>query len=625
MVFHPLAAIATTPQAIQLLHPLSKQLGATLYIPNSLELSQTNVSCYQGALKNHLHSIWSQHRAFIFCLASGAVVRLVAPLLKDKASDPAIIIVDPTGNYVISLCSSHQGGADHLTQLIAHQINAQPIITSASHHLNLPGIDLLGLPFGWQKGPGDWTGVSSAIVSQKNVQVIQEQGSKLWKQTLPQNHPFYFGIPEIGENVAFDAQVWITAKKLSFSQESTIPKVQWYPRALWVGIGCIRGTSQGLIASAIEQVFQKYHLAPEAIAGVATIDIKGDEVGLVNYCQENQYPLLTYSADILNTIKVPNPSSVVREEVATASVAEAAAIYGSNYWFNDFDNKDKSNLEKSLLVQKQIIKSDNQAVTVAIAQSDLEYTGRAGSIYLVGMGPGSLEQITPAAKTAIHNADVIIGYGLYLDLIKPLQRPGQFLQSFPITQEKKRAKKAIELGKWGLKVAMISSGDCGIYGMAGLVLEEFKNSNWDGKKPHIEVFPGITALQAAAARVGTPLMHDFCAISLSDLLTPWEVIKKRLEAAAIADFVTALYNPRSQTRQTQIIEAQTIFLKHRNPQTPVALVRNAYRQDETIIVTNLGEMLNQTIDMLTTVLIGNSSTFLHQNWMITPRGYNKGY
>ena len=623
MVFHPLAAIATTPQSIQLLHPLSQQLGGTLYVPNTLELTGINAYPYQVSLKDHLGSIWSQHRAFIFCLASGAVVRLVAPLLKDKASDPAIIIIDPTGNYVISLCSGHQGGADHLTQLIAHQLNAQPIITSASHHLNLPGIDILGLPFGWQKGPGDWTGVSSAIASQKTVQVIQEGGSQLWKEGLPQNHPFYFGFPEIGENITVEARVWISATKRRFSQELTIPKVQWYPRILWVGIGCIRGTSQGLIASAIEQVCQQYHLATEAIAAIATIDIKGDEVGLVNYCQDNQYHLFTYSADVLKMIKVPNPSSVVQEEVGTTSVAEAASIYGANYWFNDFDKKDKSHVEKSLLVPKQIIKSDNEAVTVAIAKSDTEYTGRTGNIYLVGMGPGSLEQITPAAKVAINKADVIIGYGLYLDLIKPLQRPGQVIQSFPITQERKRAHKAMDLGNWGLTVAVISSGDCGIYGMAGLVLEELKKINWDGRKPNVEVFPGITALQSAAARVGTPLMHDFCAISLSDLLTPWEVIKRRLEAAAIADFVTALYNPRSRTRQTQIIEAQTIFLKHRNPDTAVALVRNAYRQDETIILTNLEEMLNHTIDMLTTILIGNSSTAIHQNWMITPRGYNR--
>jgi cobalt-precorrin 5A hydrolase/precorrin-3B C17-methyltransferase len=157
--------------------------------------------------------------------------------------------------------------------------------------------------------------------------------------------------------------------------------------------------------------------------------------------------------------------------------------------------------------------------------------------------------------------------------------------------------------------------------MAGLVLEELQDLGWDGKTPGVQIFPGITALQAAAARVGTPLMHDFCAISLSDLLTPWQVILKRLEAAAMADFVTAVYNPRSQARIHQLALAQQIFLKYRDPNTPVAIVRSAYRQDEQITLTTLDKLLDVPIDMLTTVLIGNQSTRTHGDWMITPRGY----
>jgi cobalt-precorrin 5A hydrolase/precorrin-3B C17-methyltransferase len=157
--------------------------------------------------------------------------------------------------------------------------------------------------------------------------------------------------------------------------------------------------------------------------------------------------------------------------------------------------------------------------------------------------------------------------------------------------------------------------------MAGLVLEELQAQGWDGKTPNVQLFPGITALQAAAARVGTPLMHDFCAISLSDLLTPWEVIEKRLKAAAEADFVTALYNPRSQTRKQQLAIATSIFLTYRNPNTPVAVVRSAYREDEQITLTTLDKLLDTSVDMLTTVLIGNQSTRTHGDWMITPRGY----
>ena len=157
--------------------------------------------------------------------------------------------------------------------------------------------------------------------------------------------------------------------------------------------------------------------------------------------------------------------------------------------------------------------------------------------------------------------------------------------------------------------------------MAGLVLEELQAAGWNGQTPQVQIFPGISALQAAASRVGAPLMHDFCAISLSDLLTPWEVIIQRLEAAARGDFITAIYNPRSLKRTQQIITAQEIFSQYRSPDTPVAIVRQAYRQEEAVILTTLAKMLESPIDMLTTVVIGNNSTVNYAGWMITPRGY----
>ncbi|MGH2412427.1 MAG: precorrin-3B C(17)-methyltransferase, partial [Microcystaceae cyanobacterium] len=432
-----------------------------------------------------------------------------------------------------------------------------------------------------------------------------------------EGHPFHFGFPEFNQFLP-KARIWISATKRQFLPEADFPEVQWHPRVLWIGIGCIRGTSRKLIETAIEQVCERYHLASEAIAGLATIDLKADEVGLLEFCREHHLPLKTFSADQLCGVDVPTPSIVVAEEVGTPSVAEAAALLAIQ------NSKFKiQNPPHPILVPKQIVKGADEpgAVTVAIAQSPLEYTGRSGQLYLVGTGPGSLDQLTPAAKTAITQADAVIGYALYIQLLKSLYRPGQLIEALPITQERQRAQRAIELAQWGLTVAVVSSGDCGIYGMAGLVLEELQGMGWDGKTPAVQVFPGITALQSAAARVGAPLMHDFCAISLSDLLTPWNVIEKRLEAAAMGDFVTALYNPRSQQRTQQIITAQQIFLKYRDRHTSVALVRSAYRQDECITLTSLEEMLQFPIDMLTTVIIGNSSTRHYANWMITPRGY----
>ena len=598
--FQPLAVIATTPSGAKKLQSLCQISGSTLWVPESLkDIKGTQV--YIGSLKTHVANLW-QHRALIFCLATGAVVRLIAPLLQDKSLDPAVVVVDEAGN-VISLCSGHQGGADKLTRLVAQLIGGTPILTSASSSLGLLAVDLLGVPFGWHKGEGDWTSVSAAIARGEAVQVIQEAGSTLWQSTASfQKSNFTF-------EDSTTAKIWISPKI-----KPAPLQVQWHPRVLWVGIGCERGTSRQLIEAAIEQVFLENQLAEGAIAGITTIDLKADEIGLVELCRDRNLPLRTLSADILRNIAVPNPSIVVETEVGTPSVAEAAALYAAN--------------TQTLLVPKQIFKAPPSshplvkgAVTVAIAQAKQEYNDRIGKLLLVGTGPGEIAQITPAASVAVSSADAVIGYSLYIQLIDSLLQSNQIVEALPITQERQRAQRAIELAKEGLTVAVVSSGDCGIYGMAGLVLEELQAQGWDGAIPAVQIFPGISAMQAAAARVGTPLMHDFCAISLSDLLTPWEVIEKRLVAAATADFVVAIYNPRSQTRLQQLTIAREIFLQYRHPDTPVAIVRSAYRQDEQIHLTTLDTFLEFGIDMLTTVLIGNQSTRFHANWMITPRGY----
>ncbi|MUL37319.1 precorrin-3B C(17)-methyltransferase [Gloeocapsopsis dulcis] len=610
--FQPLAAIATTPTAAKTLQQLC-QNGITLWVPESIE-GIAGAKVYTGSLKSHVAEHWKTHQGLIFGLATGAVVRLIAPLLQHKSCDPAIVVVDETGKFVISLCSGHQGGADKLTQAIAQLLNATPVLTGAASTLGLPAVDILGIPFGWQRGEGNWTEVSAAIARSEPVQVIQEAGSTLWQSTVS------FQKSSLSLEASLDTipRIYITplsekGKALHPLPLTPHPSIHWHPRVLWLGIGCERGTSRELIESTIKHVCQDHQLAEQAIAGIATIDIKADEVGLVEMCRDRNFPLCTFPADILCSVTVPNPSKIVDAEVGTPSVAEAAALCAAK--------------AQHLLVSKQIFRASTEfqgAVTVAIAQAEQEYTGRTGCLLLVGIGPGQLDQITPAAQAAVASADAVIGYSLYIDLIAPLLQPHQIIEALPITQERQRAQRAIALAQWGLTVAVVSSGDIGIYGMAGLVLEELQTQGWDGNTPKVEVFPGITAMQAAAARLGAPLMHDFCAISLSDLLTPWEVIEKRLHAAAMADFVTALYNPRSQTRIQQLTTAIEIFLQYRNPQTPVAVVRSVYRQDEQITLTTLEKLLDIPIDMLSTVLIGNQSTRTHGNWMITPRGYNTG-
>ena len=250
---------------------------------------------------------------------------------------------------------------------------------------------------------------------------------------------------------------------------------------------------------------------------------------------------------------------------------------------------------------------------------------KAGKILLVGIGPGNHEHMTFRARQAIAEADVVIGYSTYIKLVKDLLDGKEVIKK-GMTEELDRSIEAYEHAKQGKVVAMVSSGDIGVYGMAGPTYELLLESGWTPDDPiQVEVVPGSTALSSCASLVGAPLTHDFCSISLSDLLTPWPVIAKRLESAARGDFVVALYNPKSGRRTQHIVEAQNILLRHRSPDTPVAIVKSGYRSLQNIQMVRLAEMADCDIGMLTTVLVGNSSTFVREGLMITPRGYANKY
>ncbi len=248
-----------------------------------------------------------------------------------------------------------------------------------------------------------------------------------------------------------------------------------------------------------------------------------------------------------------------------------------------------------------------------------------GVLSIVGIGPGAEEHTSPAALAAIKAADLIVGYTTYIRLVRPLIEGKEVIKT-GMTEEIGRARAAVERARDGAKVAIISSGDAGVYGMAGLVFQVLQEIGWKrGDSPELRIVPGMTALNACASLVGAPLGHDFCAISLSDLLTPWPAIERRIEAAAAADFVIGLYNPASGRRTRQIVRAQEIIAQHRAGTTPVALVKSAYRKLQSAVLTDLDHFLEYEIGMLTTVLIGSSNTFIFEGYMVTPRGYTNKY
>ncbi len=547
-----------------------------------------------------LSARWPGTKRFIFIMAAGIVVRALAPLVKDKTVDPAVVVLDEGGRFVISLLSGHLGGANDLARRIAGYAGAEAVVTTASDVQGRLSLDLWAEENDlFVEDPERLKGLSARIVNGERIRLKMEGAF------TPGELPEEFAVVESAE----EADVIITHRLLSTDA------LLLRPKSLILGIGCNRGTGEEEIEEAVRTVLLQNGLSYRSVRGVATIDLKRDERGLLEFAGRRGFGIDFFTGDELNSLATARGiggSDAVRSATGAVAVAEPAAILAAG--------------TDTLLVSKQ--KMGN--VTVAVAERR-----PGGRLYIVGTGPGGTEHLTPAARAAIEDAEVIIGYRTYLDLIRGLL-VGKEVVSSPMRQEVDRCRKAVELAAGGRKVAVISGGDPGVYAMAGLVFEILKAQDTDRKRRgpvsgcrapgpvmDVEVIPGIAALNAAAARLGAPLMHDFASISLSDLLTPWEVIEKRLEAAAAADFVMILYNPKSKGRTEQIEKAREIILRFRPPRTPVGIVRAATRDDEEVIITDLREMTRREIDMQSILIVGNSRTFLWKGRMVTPRGYEK--
>jgi cobalt-precorrin 5A hydrolase/precorrin-3B C17-methyltransferase len=287
---------------------------------------------------------------------------------------------------------------------------------------------------------------------------------------------------------------------------------------------------------------------------------------------------------------VPNPSPVVKNAVRTPSVAEASVLASG----------------AKLIVEKR----KSGMATVAVGRLPVR-----GRLFMVGLGPGDDALIPPLAREALAASELVVGLEQYVERIRHLLRSGTRLSVPPLGSEVERAKEALAEARSGGSVALVSSGDAGVYAMASPALE------LAGEDVDVVIVPGITAAQAAASLLGSPLGHDHCSISLSDLLTPWVVIRERVRAAAEADFVLSLYNPRSKGRDWQLGKAREILLDHRSPDTPVGVVRDAYRAGQRVALTDLGSLRPEDVDMLTVVIVGSSQTEVRAGRMVTPRGY----
>lgn len=600
---------------------------AVIYITDKgLKLAESLKGLYPDARTEKfsagaVHELWSEHKNLIFVMAAGIVVRTIAPLVKDKKTDPAVVVLDEKGRFAISLLSGHLGGANRLAGAIAGFLGGEAVITTASDVNGMTSIDI------WARDNNlaidNWNllpAVSSKLLNSGSLDVYSEADLQ-----LP---------PDFSAAVDADAaDILITNKSNIYSKR----KGQFImrPRNIVVGFGCNSGTQAEEIEGVVNRIFDENNLSFSALHSIATLDKKGKEPGLIAFAGKHNIKVSVFAPEELNSVKGISRSEAAFRATGANAVAEPAALLAAG--------------AGRLLLKKQ--KSGN--VTIALAEikghgeelmkrekdATEQHTGR---IYIVGTGPGDMKHITPLAQDAIKKSDVIVGYTTYLTLIEGLIK-GKEIFSTGMTREVDRCRKAVELAKSGKSVSVISGGDPGVYAMAGLVFEllraeEQKGGSMEAKycgtsklpnfqtsKLPVEVIPGISALNACAARLGAPLMHDFASISLSDRLTSWDLIEKRLEAASMADFVIVIYNPKSMGRIDQIRKAQEIILKHRNSETPVGIVKGAMRENEKVVLTTLGEMLDCDIDMQTTVIVGNSKTFKWNDWMITPRGYERKF
>ena len=526
--------------------------------------------------------------------AVGAITRLISPHLKGKQKDPAVLVLDPNGQWVIPLLGGHSSGAEQLARELAADLGAQAVITGACASDQRVALDSFGEGWGWKRGghPDAWRTLMQGHARGHAVHVHQSHGATEWQRIST-------GQSRV-DGLADSAQ-------LSIGAELQAP-CRWHPASLWLGVGCERNTSLTLVERAIDQALEEAGLAPEAVAGLASADRKADEAALLQMRDSRDWLFRTYSAEKLDAIAVPTPSEVVRSELGTASVAEAAALLAAG---GDARLRLKKRISKGLA-------NEHGAVTVAIAEAAIPFAPQRGELHLIGSGPGDPALLSGDARRALARCSVWVGYSLYLDLLEPLRRTDQVRCDGQLTREWDRCEQALSLAKQGAKVALISSGDSGIYGMAGLALELWLQPPGDAR-PAVEVHPGISDLQLAAARAGAPLMHDFCTISLSDRLTPWPVIERRLQAAAAGDFVVALYNPRSRDRDWQLERARTLLQEQRSATTPVVLARQLGRAEEVVELTNLEALEIENVDMLTLVLIGYSSSRVSDGRMVTPR------
>ena len=567
--------------------------GAAIHAPSSLSGSADIRFVELGP---HLRELFAAGTPIVGLCAAGILIRLLGSVLHEKEREPPVLAVAADGSAVVPLLGGHHG-AVVLARQIAALLGATPAITTAGDLVL--GLALDEPPQGWTLAdPQAAKSAAARLLDGAGARVVADPGLEAHWPALPPGD---------------ELLVRLTMRR------DVMADLVYHPRALALGVGCERGVPAEALIGHASTCLTAAGLAEAAVACVVSLDLKAAEPAVHALAAALGVPARFLPAARLDeqAHRLTTRSELVHAETGVWGVAEAAALAAAGP-------------EGRLLQAKQIGSRVTCAIAMAARPIDPRTVGRPrGRLALVGLGPGDAPWRTHDAEQLLAEADELVGYQLYLDLAgTSAQAKPQ--HAFPLGAETERCRFALDLAARGRSVALLCSGDPGIYALAALVLELLEHEPTPAReRVELVVSPGVSAMLAAAAQAGAPLGHDFCAISLSDLLTSWEAIERRLRAAAAGDFVTVLYNPVSARRQTGLVKARDILLERRAAATPVIIARNVGRDGARQQLTTLAELTPELVDMLSLVIIGSTSTRrfapLHgPDWVYTPRGYPVG-
>ncbi|MEL6236347.1 MAG: precorrin-3B C(17)-methyltransferase [Pseudomonadota bacterium] len=553
----------------------------------------------------HLRGLFLAGHPIIGICAAGILIRALAPVLGDKHAEPPVIALSDNGAAVLPLLGGHRG-ANALAARLAQALGGEAAVTTAGE-VQL-GVALDDPPAGWRlDNPEDARAAMAGLLAGEPAQ-------------LSGGPAFLAPLLERGRVTATAAPDRDAPMLLSVAGA---PPLIYRRQAFTLGVGCSRGCPPEELVGHAMRALARTGRAPGEIACIASLDLKADEAAISALAKHLDVPAWFYPAARLEaeTPRLATPSATVFAEVGCHGVAEGAALAAAG---------------RGGVLELPKVKSAHATCALARLGAEPEPGQPRGHLAVIGIGPGDPSWRTGRAASLIAQSETLVGYSLYLDLLGPAAT-GKTRYDFDLGQEEARCRHALEAAGAGARVALICSGDGGIYAMGALVMELLDRAEAKGgvsaaaRRVEIEHVPGISALQAASARAGALLGHDFCAISLSDLLTPIEDIRRRIRAAAEGDFVVAFYNPVSRRRRTLLAEARDVLLGHRPPDTPVLLASNLGRPAEQLTLRRLDALRVDDVDMLTVVLIGASGSRRVPSgdlsagaggvWAYTPRGY----